>query len=205
MWGDGFGEVLRDLAADSEFRSAIAAIRALTKPACWDAAAAWGSADPACPVDGFFLRFVDEPEPVLDYAFRWELRRLTEIEPSHLGWNLVPYYVSAGVAGRRGFELGWDFTLRYWRDAPSSQSVAAGLGVFHRPPPNLEWFAFQVTVQYPQRLSSGSNRSARALSTELAWSPPGMSKLKQAYRTNGTISIGLADLPGILYWGWRFF
>jgi hypothetical protein len=245
VWGDAFGGILRDLAADSGFRSAIATIRRLTKPACWDAAAAWGSSDPACPVDSFFVRFVNEPEPVLDYAFRWELRRLTEIEtrqmttsktasrigtlaemtytaqafpyrssffapstvpdiePSHLGWNLIPYYATAGIAGRRGFELGWDFVLKYWRDAHIG--ITAPVSFFHRPPPDLDWFAFQVAVQFPRLLSSGSRRNARSLSTELAWSPPGMSKLKLAYRTDGTMSIGLADLPGILYWGWRFF
>lgn len=265
LWGDGFAGILQSLDADPDYRSALAELQRLTKPDCWSAAATWGSSDAACPADRFFAQFVSDPETVLDYAFRWELRRLTEIEarqahpsgfaqrvaalselaytaqafpyrtsffaptsvpamePSHLGWNLLPYYASGAIAGGRGFEGGWNFTLRYWRDAhlglttplsywsrprsgsrSASQWLGAGLGLYFRPPPGLKWLALEVAVQHPQRLT-GPRATLRAPSTEVAWRPPLLSNLRLGYRSDGAFSVGLADLPGLLYWAWRIF
>jgi hypothetical protein len=288
LWSDGFGAMLASLAVDTQYKRAIATVRELTlktKPSCWTVAAAWGSTDGSCPADAAFVRLVNDPERVLDFAFRWELRRLVEIEakqphvdgfalrsatvaemlytaqafgyqttffapttvpetePSHAEWNLAPYYLSAGMLGAGGVEAGWDFTLRYWRNARiglttpvsawwrsapagarSSTAVAAGLGAFYRPLTN-QWLNLQLAVQYSAEAAARGLWSASMMSTEVAWAPPVLTKLRFAYRygprlydrtqpafgpaqlgrNGGAFSIGVQDLPGLAYWAWRLF
>ncbi len=288
LWSDGFGGMLAGLAADTQYQHAIANIRKLTiasKPACWNAASMWGSTDGTCLADDAFVRLVNDPERFLDFAFRWELRWLVEIEagqphvsgtvlraaiiaemlytaqafpyrrsffapttvpetePAHVAWNLAPYYVSAGVFGTGGVEAGWDFTLRYWRDAHiglttpvsvwyrsapaggrSSTAVAAGIGAYYRPLDN-RWLNFQLAVQYSGEAAARGLVSARMISSELAWTPPLLTKLRLGYRYGpqlydasrptfgpaslgrggGAFSLGVQDLPGIAYWAWRLF
>jgi hypothetical protein len=63
------------------------------------------------------------------------------------------------------------------------------------------------------------------MSTEVAWAPPVLTKLRFAYRygprlydrtqpafgpaqlgrNGGAFSIGVQDLPGLAYWAWRLF
>jgi len=219
VWNDDFGVLLSSLAADTGYRSAIRTMHALTKPVCWGREAAWGSPDPTCPADSAFARLVNDPETVLDFALRWELRRLSEIEerqrrgsktasriaaltelaytaqgfpyrtghfapttvpalaPKRLAWNLLPYYVAAGAPGRGGVELGWDFVLRYWRDAH------VGITSFVCNAPQEIAVSVDVPVQCTKLLhnNSGFNVEVQVAGVTIYWIQRNANRMRESY------------------------